>query len=205
MATSINKAALAWRDVLTALNAEVLGTEEWLAGTLDGLSIHGQADILLGLPDSRLLVVDYKKSSATSRRPRMQKGYDSQANLYRTMLQTGGPEKKDNTALLEKLRAANATGIIYFMTNDQTSLTDALVKVESRAIPGWEVLENDVSQRAMALIRKRLREVGKGQLYLNREGDGQFFDKQAGVKPYALDKSPLISLFTISDEAREAE
>ena len=205
LATSIKKAALAWRDVLTTLNAEVLGTEEWLAGMLDGLPIRGQADILLGLPDNRLLVVDYKKSSATSRRLRMQKGYDSQANLYRTMLQTGGPEKKDNTALLKKLRTANATGIVYFMTNDQTSLTDALVKVESGAIPGWEVLENDVSQRAMELIRERLQEVGAGQLYLNREGDGQFFDKQAGVKPYALDKSALISLFTISGEAREAE
>ena len=205
LATSIKKAALAWRVVLTKLNAEVLGTEEWLAGTLDGLPIHGQADILLSLPDNQLLVVDYKKSSATSRRPRMKNGYDSQANLYRTMLQTGGPEKKDNTALLKKLRTANATGIVYFMTNDQTSLTDVLVKGKSGAIPGWEVLKNDVSQRAMELIRERLQEVGAGQLYLNREGDGQFFDKQAGVKPYALDNSALISLFTISGEAREAE
>ena len=77
LASSIHKAALAWREVLTTLNAEVLGTEEWLAETLDGLPIHCQADILLGLPDGRLLVVDYKKSSATRRRPRMQKGYDS--------------------------------------------------------------------------------------------------------------------------------
>lgn len=204
LASSIHKAALSWREVLTTLNAEVLGTEEWLAGTLDGLPIHGQADILLGLPDGRLLVVDYKKSSATSRRPRMQKGYDSQANLYRTMLQTGGPKSEDNTALLEKLRAGNTTGIVYFMTNDQTSLTDALV-VESGAIPGWKVLENDVSQLAMELIRERLQEVEAGQLYLNREGDGQFFDKQAGVKPYALDNSALIPLFTIPGEAREAE
>jgi RecB family exonuclease len=203
-ASSIHKAALAWREVLTTLNAEVLGTEEWLAGTLDGLPIHGQADILLGLPDGRLLVVDYKKSSATSRRPRMQKGYDSQANLYRTMLQTGGPKSEDNTALLEKLRAGGTTGIVYFMTNDQTSLTDALA-VESGSIPGWEVLENDVSQLAMELIRERLQEVRAGQLYLNREGDHQFFDKQAGVKPYALDNSALIPLFTIPGEARETE
>lgn len=204
LASSIHKAALAWREVLMTLNAEVLGTEEWLEGTLDGLPIHGQADILLGLPDGRLLVVDYKKSSATSRRPRMQKGYDSQANLYRTMLQTGGPKSGNNTALLEKLRAGDTTGIVYFMTNDQTSLTDALV-VESGAIPGWEVLENDVSQLAMELIRERLQEVGAGQLYLNREGDSLFFDKQAGVKPYALDNSALIPLFTLSGEAREAE
>lgn len=204
LAASIHKAALAWREVLVTLKADILGTEEWLQGTLDGLPIHGQADILLGLADDQLLVVDYKRSSANSRRPRMQKGYDSQANLYRTMLQTGGPKSEDNAALLDRLRAGDATGIVYFMTNDQISLSDALV-VESGAIPGWEVLEGDVAYLAMGLIRERLREVSAGQLYLNREGDAQFFDKQAGVKPYALDNSPLISLFTVPGEAREAE
>jgi len=204
LASSIHKAALAWREVLVTLKADILGTEEWLQGTLDGLPIHGQADILLGLPDGRLLVVDYKRSSANSRRPRMQKGYDSQANLYRTMLQTGGPKSEGNAALLDRLRAGDTTGIVYFMTNDQTSLSDALV-VESGAIPGWEVLEGDVAHLAMGLIKERLQEVSAGQLYLNREGDAQFFDKQAGVKPYALDNSPLIPLFTVPGEAREAE
>ena len=204
LASSIHKAALAWREVLMTLKADILGTEEWLEGTLDGLPIHGQADILLGLPDGRLLVVDYKRSSANSRRPRMQKGYDSQANLYRTMLQTGGPKSEDNIPLLDRLRAGDTTGIVYFMTNDQTSLSDALV-VESGAIPGWEVLEGDVAHLAMGLIRERLREVSAGQLYLNREGDAQFFDKKAGVKPYALDNSALIPLFTVLGEAREVE
>lgn len=204
LASGITKAALAWRDVLVTLNAEILGTEEWLEGHLEGLPIHGQADILLGLPDGRLLVVDYKRSSANSRRPRMQKGYDSQANLYRTMLQTGGPKSEDNTALLERLKAGDTTGIVYFMTNDQTSLSDALV-VESGAIPGWEVLEGDVAEQAMTLIRERLGEVRAGQLYLNRDGDARFFDKQAGVKPYALENSPLIPLFTMPGDAREAE
>lgn len=203
LASSINKAALAWQGVLVALQADILGTEEWLEGTLDGLSIHGQADILLGLPDGRLLVVDYKRSSANSRRPRMQKGYDSQASLYRTMLETGGPKSKDNVALLDRLRAGDVTGIVYFMTNDQTSLSDASF-VESGAIPGWEVLEGDVAHLAMDLITERLREVSAGQLYLNREGDAQFFDSQAGVKPYALDNSALIPLFTVPGEAREA-
>jgi len=209
LAASIQKAALAWREVLVTLNAEILGTEEWLEGNLDGLPIHGQADILLGLPDGRLLVVDYKRSSASSRRPRMQKGYDSQANLYRTMLQTGGPKtggsrSEGNAALLDRLRAGDTTGIVYYMTNDQTSLSDALV-VESGAIPGWEVLEGDVAEHAMALIRARLQEVRAGELFLNREGDALFFDKQAGVKPYALDNSALIPLFTVPGEAREVE
>ena len=106
--------------------------------------------------------------------------------------------------MLERLKAGDTTGIVYFMTNDQTSLSDELV-VESGAIPGWEVLEGDVAQQAMSLIRERLAEVRAGQLFLNRDGDAAFFDKQAGVKPYALDNSPLIPLFTIPGEAREAE
>jgi hypothetical protein len=129
---------------------------------------------------------------------------DSQANLYRTMLQTGGPKSDDNVALLERLRAGATTGIVYFMTNDQISLSDALV-LESGAIPGWEVLEGDVAHLAMNLIRERLREVRAGQLYLNREGDAQFFEKQAGLTPYALGNSPLIALFTVPGGAREAE
>ena len=204
LASSIRKAALAWREVLVTLESEILGTEEWLEGSLDGIPIHGQADILLGLPGGRLLVVDYKRSSANSRRPRMQKGYDSQASLYRTMLQTGGPRSQDNAQLIDRLRAGDATGIVYFMTNDQSSLSDALV-VESGAIPGWEILDGDVAYLAMGLIRERLREVSEGHLYLNREGDGQFFDKEAGVKPYALENSALIPLFTVPGEARESE
>ncbi len=42
-------------------------------------------------------------------------------------------------------------------------------------------------------------------LCLNREGDADFFSKQAGVTPYALDSSPLVSLFTMPGDAVEAE
>ena len=63
------KAALAWRDVLARLGAEILASEAWLQGTWSGIPIHGQTDLLLGLPGDRLLVVDYKRSKSTSRRP----------------------------------------------------------------------------------------------------------------------------------------
>ena len=202
--SSIQEAALAWLNVLKTIDAKVLGTEEWLAGSLDGLPIHGQVDILLGLPDGRMLVVDYKKSSAGSRKPRMEKGYDSQADLYRTMLNTGGPKNEENKDLLERLRAGDTTGIVYFMTNDQTSLTDTAL-IESGSIPGWVVLSNDVAQQAMALIKKRLKEVSEGKVVLNREGDEVFFEKQTGIAPYALGSSNLIPLFTLSDEIKEAE
>jgi len=203
LAAGIVEAALAWRDVLDVLGAQVLAGEEWLEGRLNGIPIHGQADGLLGLPENRLLVVDYKRASASSRRPRMQKGYDSQASLYRTMLHTGGPKKaKENAELINRLRTASQTGIVYYMLNDQTALSDS-VFVESGGIPHWEALEGDVAGRAIGLIERRLNEVRDGVLCLNREGDALFFEKYAGIKPYALENSPLIPLFTVPGEAEE--
>jgi hypothetical protein len=51
----------------------------------------------------------------------------------------------------------------------------------------------------MALIRQRLDEVRAGLLTLNRAGDAEFFTKQAGITPYALENSPLIALFTAAE------
>ncbi len=133
----------------------------------------------------------------------MQKGYDSQASLYRTMLQTGGPKDKGSAELINRLSKVDQTGIVYYMLNDQTALSDSAL-IESGAIPGWEVLEGDVASHAIGLIRKRLHEVQAGLLCLNRESDAVFFEKQAGIKPYALDNSPLIPLFTVPDDAEGA-
>jgi len=196
LAGEITRAARAWRAILAGLDAELLGNEIRLAGDLHGIPIHGQADALLGLPGDRLLVVDYKRSSSNSRRPRMQQGYDSQARLYRTMLETGGPKGEADPALRDRLRRAQHTGIVYYMLNDQRALSDSRLW-DVGSIAGWEPIEGDIASGALALIDQRLREVRKGKLSLNREQDHDFFDKQAGIKPYALENSPLIPLFTI--------
>ena len=194
------RAAVAWRTVLQHLDAEVLACEAWLQGSWAGIPIHGQTDLILGLPGGRLLVVDYKRSKHTKRHDQMKKGYDCQANLYRTMLQTGGLKNGDDAALVARLRSAAATGVVYYMLNDQVSLSDAALP-GCGAIPGWHVLDNDVAEHAMALIRKRLDEVKAGRLSLNRAGDQAFFEKQAGITPYALENSPLVALFTLDGEA----
>jgi ATP-dependent helicase/nuclease subunit B len=195
-------AALAWRRTLVALNAEILANEVWLQGTWSGMPVHGQADLILGLAAGRLLVVDYKRSSSSSRRPRMEKGYDCQASLYRLMLQTEGLKYADDEALALRLRSASHTGVVYYLLNDQVSLTDTALP-ESGQIAGWQLIENDVSGQAMALLAHRLDEVRVGQLHLNREGDAEYFKKQAGITPYALEASPLIELFTLPGDAEE--
>ena len=202
LAVGIARAALAWRNALDKLGAEVLAGEAWLQGTWAGIPIHGQADLILGLPGERLLVVDYKRSKSAKRREQMEKGYDSQANLYRTMLQTGGLKNDAQGPLAERLRRAAAIGTVYYMMNDQTGLADTALP-GTGGIPDWQTLDNDVSGAAMALIRQRLDEVRGGLLVLNRESDAEFFQKEAGITPYALGNSPLVQLFTVADADAE--
>jgi hypothetical protein len=47
----------------------------------------------------------------------------------------------------------------------------------------------------MTLIHERLRQVKHGEVRLNVEGDEKWFDKNAGIKIYALDNSPLLRMF----------
>ena len=196
LGNELGRAAMAWHDVLTELGAQVLGSEIWLQGRLGDVAIHGQADALLGLPDRRLLIIDYKKSSASSRRKRMQRGYDCQANLYRVMLQTGGLKGEADSVLAERFRDSAQIGIVYFTLNDAAALADTPL-AESASVPGWELIDTDVSSEAMALIGARLQELQQGRLRLNRLGDAEFFDGKAGVKPYALEVTPLTTLFML--------
>ncbi|MEH6502078.1 MAG: PD-(D/E)XK nuclease family protein, partial [Pseudoalteromonas distincta] len=194
----LTKAAQAWHDMLTQLGADVIGTEVWLKGDLGGLGIHGQADALLALPGNRLLIVDYKKSSASSRRTRMERGYDSQVELYRKMLQTGGLKDKEKVELGDQIKSSDEIGVVYYNMNDTTALSDTGL-AESSQLPDWEVLETDVSNEAMSLINERISELHKGKIRLNRDTDAEFFDKKAGVKPYALEVTPLTGLFMVAD------
>ena len=198
------KAALAWRDTLAQLGAEVLASEAWLKGEWSGIAVHGQTDLILGLPGDRLLVVDYKRSSSRKRLTQMQKGFDSQASLYRAMIASGGPKDPRKAALAARLRGAQQTGVVYYLLNDQVALSDTVL-AGAAAVPGWRVVEGDIAGEALARIGQRIAEVRSGKLALNRAGDQEFFEKKAGLTPYALQKSPLIGLFSLPDEETEAE
>lgn len=198
------KAALAWRHAIEQLGAQVLAEEEWLEGEWSGIRIHGQTDLILGLPGQRLLVVDYKRSKSTKRRRQMEKGFDSQASLYRAMIETGGPKNPKATELAARLKSAVETGVVYYLLNDQTVLSDASFP-ETAAVPGWRAFENDIASAALGRIATRIGEVRTGVLRLNRMGDRDYFRNKAGVTPYALDKSPLIGLFSLPDEEGDEE
>jgi len=202
--SGIIKAANAWAQMLQALNAEVLGSEEWLKGEFAGIAIHGQADAIIKLSDGQIIMVDYKRSSSKSREPRMTKAYDSQAYLYIAMLNSKQSITKDNEDLYKCFEASDTPGIVYYMLNDQTALSD-FSNTQTAKVAGWDYVSKDVSSHAIDLIKTRLDEVKAGAIILNRQGDEKFFDKEAGIKPYALDDSPLISIFTLEDDVEEVE
>lgn len=190
----IEVAALRWRELLEAIGARVLGTEVWLTGYLDLLPIRGSADLLLALPDGRLYVVDYKKSKSDKRRKRMRAGYDSQASLYRIMLETGGASNRRGEDLSRALEGATEIGVLYYLMNDQTALADSAGWVGQK-VAGVEELGAGISTAAMALTRQRLVQVRRGEVQLNRAGEKEWYDKHAGISLFALEASPLIRLF----------
>ena len=189
----IEKAALRWGELLRELGASVVGVEVKLTGVLDTLPISGKADLLVTLPGKRMLVVDYKKSGSKARLERMKKGYDSQANLYRIMMTTGGAVDGGNE-LVKALKEVEDIGVMYYLLNDQTAISDSSDWTKGD-IAGLHEMGAGTSDNAMAMIRERIRELEVGQVVLNTVDDEEWYKKKAGITPYAFDKSPLIRMF----------
>jgi len=199
----ILRAAQRWAEILVSTHAEVLATEISLQGFLDDVPIHGNADLLIALPGKRLYVVDYKKSSSSTRWRRMSRGYDHQAALYRTMIQTGGLKKPETApnGLAEQLAAHRDTGEIgamYFLMNDQNVLTDTRDWLP-RGLGGVQEMGDAIADASMHLIRNRFTELREGRIILNHPEDEVEFKDNRGITPYALDSSPLVRMFMKQD------
>ena len=57
------------------------------------------------------------------------------------------------------------------------------------------ILETDISSQALKYLDKRLGEVRAGRVCLNTNEDDTWWHKNASIKIYALDNSPLLRLF----------
>ena len=183
-----------WAGFLSDTGANVLHNEIDLAGDHGGLLLRGKSDCLLRLPDGRILVVDHKRSSASNRRDRMTKGWDLQVALYRAMLER--PE--GDTALTKLVEDGVQIVTAYHTTRDATVLSDELGVGLDRV----EAIPNDVSEHAMSHLAEVVAEVGAGTVRLNREGDYKRFEKERGIKAYALEGNPLVAAFTLPKEDR---
>ena len=61
---------------------------------------------------------------------------------------------------------------------------------------GLDARRGDVASEAMGILEQRVEQLSQGTLKLNWTNDADFFSAQ-GVKPYALETTPLTSIFML--------
>lgn len=208
----VRRAALDWAELLNRLDARVVAPELWLQGTFDGHPIHGQTDSVIALPDSGVLVVDFKTAKADKYEKRMKARLDLQASLYEQMLLSGGPK---NPKDVEKAKHANLkklNGVVYFTLKDRLATSNF---VPQQAINGWHSIEpvsedgeampwsQDVSSAAMTLLKTRFDQLRQGIIPAIKVSEIQNFQKQ-GFGGYVYESSPLIKLGIVNDLGDEA-
>ncbi|GAB4370635.1 MAG: PD-(D/E)XK nuclease family protein [Deltaproteobacteria bacterium] len=189
----IDTAALRWRRFLAGSKAGVLGVETTLAGSFDGIPVRGRTDLILRLPSGKIFVVDYKKSNSGRRRTCMENGYDIQTSLYRRMLATGRVIGEEASAPAAALKGGAEIGVLYYMMDDQRSLTDRRGWLPGN-LPAVESPGEEISGNGEALLLERIADLRAGILRLNRGDDADRFEK-VGVSTYALTASPLLERF----------
>ncbi len=197
--SEITASAKHWSRVLRSLGAEIVGNEFWLAGNLLGHPIHGKADCLLRLPDGQPVMVDYKKSSSGTRRQRLTKGYDLQVDLYRRMdVRVSEKSSEGVRRIADTLTAwKDLPAVAYHTLNDGAVLINGAKGIDDDHV---EVIEGDIAQNAVALIKARFDALKAGRIDLNTAADAKYFQKEAALGTYALDDSPLVSAFMRADD-----
>jgi len=194
--SDILEAALHWLQHLEATGMRVVGNEIKLEGELDGVPLKGFADVIMSLPDGRIIIGDYKKSRSAKRIKQMESSFDSQASLYRIMLEKGTISTKQNVSLPNNLSASNI-GVLYYTLNDQMIMTDTHDWLAAN--PNIKELGSDIASEAMSRLKCRFDEVRKGQIQLNFVEDEKVWDK-VGIKLYCLDNSPLLRMYMHTEE-----
>ncbi|MBX9661169.1 MAG: PD-(D/E)XK nuclease family protein [Nitrospiraceae bacterium] len=196
----ITKAAKHWSMVLRSLDAEIVGNEFWLSGTLFGHPVHGKADCLLRLPDGQPIVVDYKKSSSGTRRQRLQKGWDLQVDLYRRMCVRIDERSHEGVVRIGETLSgwSKLPAVAYHTLNDGNVLLNGIEVFDSMEV---ELVAGDIAANALALISARFEALKAGRLETNTTADAKFFQKAAALGTYALEDSPLITAFMRDDTA----
>ena len=180
-----------WRDVLEVLDAKVVGVEASLKGEFSGIPIRGFSDEVVQLPGGKLAVVDFKKSSSGKRRERMELGYDCQVSLYEKMI-------NDNPDELGVETSSETPGIIYYTLNDQRVIADDRTGLPNN-VPGLIVVSNDVSVNALEEIKEQINKLKMGIIEMNHESDAETFAKEKALPDFALQATPLVSMFAHPD------
>src|SRR3990172_12238102 len=115
----------------------------------------------------------------------------------------GGVGGRGAGPLSRLLKEGAEIGVLYYMMDDQRSLTDRREWIPGN-IPAVESPGEDISGNGEAVLAERIGALRVGVLHLNRKDDAKEFDK-VGVSTYALEKSPLLDRFVHPAVAVEEE
>ncbi len=204
LARQVERAVRRWASSLQAAGARVLACEQWLRGHWQNVPVYGKCDLLLAFGRSRVLIVDYKWSKFAGHRERMERGWDVQLPVYRAMAAGGGLKRSASsgsasTGPLADLQRVQWVGTAYFTGLDQVCLSDES-QPWLRGMRGWQKVAGPVDRNASRKLGARLLELGFGYVSLNVEGDRVHWEKECGIRPYAMDISPLVELFAIPED-----
>lgn len=186
-----------WARFLRDVGATVLSNEISLAGEYHGLRIAGRADTVLSLPDGRLMVVDHKRESSEKRRKRMALGWDLQVALYRAMLEQPETETELSPAADDGRLPVTA----YHLTRDGVVLVDET----GAGIPRTDCASTDASGAALANLTELVQKARAGHVTLNCAGDEKRFEKERGLRAYALRDNELVRAFLIPEPEGTAD
>jgi RecB family exonuclease len=203
LATQLARAALTWCALLESIGARVLATEFRLAGDLDGLPIKGKADTALQLADGTVFITDYKKSSSSNRRKRMEHGMDIQVALYKAMLAENVPEEAGD-GLRQALERKGEVGVLYYLLNDAAALVAGIQTDEVRDA-GMEPVDDQDAAPGIDLLKQRFAQLRNGLVRLDRPSELEALDKAGVPAKYAAGASPLLAMFQLRDEAADGE
>jgi hypothetical protein len=106
--------------------------------------------------------------------------------------------------LTSLLGSAQEIAVMYYLMNDQTALADS-TNWTGGAIFGLHEMGSGIAGKAMTMIRDRIKQLEEGRVVLNESEDEEWFTKEAGIKPYAFDNSPLIRMFMKSEKCGSQE
>ncbi|MFH1555891.1 MAG: PD-(D/E)XK nuclease family protein [Pseudomonadota bacterium] len=204
MERDFTKAALSWRATLDALGARIIASELDLRGHALGVACRGFVDCLLRLPDGSLVIVDHKTSGSHSRRRRMEHGLDLQVEIYRTLAAqaTAAQASAEPGLEVKALAHDGPIGVAYHTTRDGAVLLHGL---QVAAPPGSvDVINADICGAATLRLKEEIARLRTGELRLTRADELTTLEK-AGVGLYALETSPLVSLFIPPAPAQESE
>ena len=183
----------------------MVAAEAWLAGEWSGIAVHGQTDLILGLPGDRLLVVDYKRSKFAEATQADAEGVRQPGEPVPGDDREWRTEGSEEDGARGAAQGAAETGVVYYLLNDQVALSDTVLP-GAAAVPGWRVVErrHRRARRSRGSGSASRRCAPGSSRSIGRAIGSSSRRRRASRRTHSI-TSPLIGLFALPDQDADDE